>query len=54
MLGLAVVFFFLSIAAAAFGFGGIATTAIESGQFLFGVFVVLFVISLIGGMSSRR
>lgn len=54
MLGLAVVFFFLAIASAAFGFGGIATTAIESAKILFVIFVALFVVALVAGLLRNR
>lgn len=54
MLGLAVVFFLLAIASAVFGFGGIATTAIESAKILFAIFVALFVVSLVAGLFRNR
>ena len=49
MLGWAIVFFIIAIDAAVFGFGGIAGAATGIAQFLFFLFVVLLVISLIAG-----
>jgi len=50
MLWWALVFFIVAMIAAVFGFGGIAAGATTIAQILFVVFLVLFVISLVGGM----
>lgn len=47
MLGWAIFFFLLAIVAAVFGFGGVAAIAVDLGQILFAVFLVLFVLTLI-------
>jgi uncharacterized membrane protein YtjA (UPF0391 family) len=49
MLHYAIVFFVLAIAAAIFGFGGIAASAAWIGKVLFIGFVVLAVVSLLAG-----
>ena len=49
----AVAFLIIGIIAAAFGFGGAAGTAIAGAKILFWVAVVLFVITLIGGLIGR-
>ena len=54
MLGWALFFFIVSIVAAVFGFGGIASAAAGVAQLLFWVFVALFLISLIAGLASGR
>lgn len=46
MLSWAVTFLVLAIVAALFGFGVIATASVQIAQFLFFVFVALFVVSL--------
>lgn len=53
MLYYAAVFFVVALIAAIFGFGGIAVGAIEIAKVLFFIFVVLFVVSLVVGMSRR-
>ncbi|QDT38092.1 DUF1328 domain-containing protein [Stratiformator vulcanicus] len=50
MLYWALMFFIIAIAAAVFGFGGIAAGASSIAQILFFVFLVLFIVSLIGGL----
>ncbi len=50
----AVVFLIIAIIAAAFGFGGVAGTAVAGAKILFWVAIVLFIISLIGGLMGRR
>ena len=50
MLGWAIGFFVAAIAAAVFGFGGIATTFTGIAVVLFWVFLALFVLSLIFGI----
>ncbi|HTR59614.1 MAG TPA: DUF1328 domain-containing protein [Casimicrobiaceae bacterium] len=54
MLNLALLFFIVAILAALFGFGGIAVGAAEIAQVLFFIFLVLFLVSLIAGLSRRR
>ncbi len=51
MLSWALTFFVLALIAAVFGFGGIASASAGIAQFLFFLFVVMFVISLIAGRS---
>jgi uncharacterized membrane protein YtjA (UPF0391 family) len=53
MLGWALTFFIIALIAAALGFGGLAGTAASIGQFLFVVFLVLFVLTLISGTFRR-
>jgi uncharacterized membrane protein YtjA (UPF0391 family) len=50
----AVVFLVIAIIAAALGFGGVAGTAMAGAQMLFWVAIVLFIISVIGGLFGRR
>jgi uncharacterized membrane protein YtjA (UPF0391 family) len=49
----AVVFLIVALVAAALGFGAVAGVAIEGARILFWVAIVLFVISLIGGLLGR-
>ena len=53
MLGWAIMFFVAAIAAAVFGFGGIATTFTGIAVVLFWVFVALVVLSLLFGLGGR-
>ena len=53
MLTWAIAFFIIAIIAAIFGFGGIAVEAVTIGKILFFIFIVLFVISLIGYTRRR-
>ena len=53
MLRWALVFFIVAVIAAAFGFLGIATAAVGIAKLLFFVFLVLFLVSLIGGLTRR-
>lgn len=53
MLHYAAVFFIIAIIAALFGFGGIAAGAVEIAKVLFFVFVILFAVSLVGGLIGR-
>ncbi len=46
----ALIFFIVSIAAAIFGFGGIATGAASVAKVLFYIFIGLFLISLVAGL----
>ncbi len=54
MLHYAAVFFVVAVVAAVFGFGGIATGAVEIAKILFFVFLVLFVGSLVWGLMNRN
>jgi uncharacterized membrane protein YtjA (UPF0391 family) len=47
LLGWAVVFLIVALIAAAFGFGGIAATAVGIAKILFFIFIVIFVVLLI-------
>jgi uncharacterized membrane protein YtjA (UPF0391 family) len=49
----AVVFLIIALVAAAFGFGGVAGTAIAGAKILFWVAIMLFIIALIGGLFRR-
>jgi uncharacterized membrane protein YtjA (UPF0391 family) len=49
----AVVFLVVAVIAAVLGFGGVAGTAMAGAQTLFWVAIVLFIISLIGGLLGR-
>jgi uncharacterized membrane protein YtjA (UPF0391 family) len=53
MLRYAIIFFVIALVAALFGFGGIATGAVEIAKILFFVFLVLFVVSLVAGLIRR-
>jgi uncharacterized membrane protein YtjA (UPF0391 family) len=53
MLTWALVFFIIAIAAAIFGFGGIASGAASIAKFLFFIFLILFVVSLVFGYVRR-
>jgi uncharacterized membrane protein YtjA (UPF0391 family) len=53
MLYYALIFFVVAIIAAALGFGGIATGAVEIAKILFFIFLVLCVVSLIVGLLRR-
>jgi uncharacterized membrane protein YtjA (UPF0391 family) len=54
MLYWAAVFFVIALVAAVFGFGGIAAGAVSIAKILFFIFLVLFIISLLGGMFRGR
>ena len=54
MLYWAVIFFIVAIIAAIFGFGGIAAGASTIAQVLFFVFLVVFLASLIAGLTRRH
>ena len=54
LLHYAIVFLVVALIAAALGFGGVAGTAMEGARILFWVAIILFVISLIGGMMRGR
>jgi len=54
MLRMALAFFIVALIAAAFGFGGIASAAAGIAQILFYIFLVLFLVALIAGVSVGR
>jgi uncharacterized membrane protein YtjA (UPF0391 family) len=54
MLYWAAVFFIIAIVAAVFGFGGVAAGATSIAQMLFGLFVLIAVVSLILGLVRRH
>lgn len=53
LLHYAIVFLVIALIAAAVGFGGVAGVAMDGARILFWVFIVLFVVSLVGGMLRR-
>ena len=53
MIRWALIFFIVALIAAAFGFLGIASAAVGIARLLFYIFVILFLVSLIGGLVSR-
>ena len=53
MLWLAILFLILAFASGALGFGLVAGTAYMAAKVLFFVFIVLFLLSLIGGAARR-
>ncbi|MCP3720471.1 MULTISPECIES: DUF1328 domain-containing protein [Paraburkholderia] len=53
MLYYAIVFFVIAIIAAVFGFGGIAVGAASIAKILFFIFVILFLASLLFGITRR-
>ena len=53
MLNWALMFFVVALLAAIFGFTGIAVAAAGVAKILFYLFLVLFLISLIGGLAKR-
>jgi len=53
MLRLALLFLVVSLIAALFGFGGIAVASAEIAKVVFFIFLVLFVVALLGGMMGR-
>lgn len=54
MLRWAVIFFIVSIVAAFFGFGGVASAAAGMAKVLFFIFVALFLVALISGIAAGR
>ncbi len=54
MLRWAVIFFIISIVAALFGFGGISAAAAGIAKVLFYIFLALFLLALIAGLSVGR
>lgn len=53
LLHYAIVFLVIALIAAAVGFGGVAGVPMDGARILFWVFIVLFVISLLGGLMRR-
>lgn len=53
LLHYAIVFLVVALAAAFLGFGGVAGSAMEGARILFWIAIVLFVVSLIGGLVRR-
>ena len=53
MLRWALGFFIIAIVAAIFGFGGIAVAAAGIAKILFFIFLVLFLVALLGGVVRR-
>jgi uncharacterized membrane protein YtjA (UPF0391 family) len=49
----AIVFLIIALVAAAFGFGGVAGTAMEGARLLFWVAIIIFVITLVAGIVRR-
>jgi uncharacterized membrane protein YtjA (UPF0391 family) len=54
LLHYAVVFLVIALVAAAVGFGGVAGVAMEGARLLFWIFVILFVVALLGGVLRRE
>ncbi|MFZ9500585.1 MAG: DUF1328 domain-containing protein [Beijerinckiaceae bacterium] len=50
----AVAFLLVALVAAALGFGGVAGTAMSGAQMLFWVAIILFVVSAVIGLFTRR
>ena len=53
MLRWALGFFLIAIVAAIFGFGGIAIAAAGIAKILFFLFLILFLVALVGGLVRR-
>jgi uncharacterized membrane protein YtjA (UPF0391 family) len=53
MLRWAIGFFVIALMAALFGFGGIAVAAAGVAKLLFFVFLILFLVALLGGLLRR-
>lgn len=54
MLYMALMFFIVALIAAAFGFTGIAAASAGIAKILFFIFLVLFAVFLISGLTTRR
>lgn len=54
MLGLAILFAILAIIFGIMGFGGAAAVAWTGAKVLFWIFIVLFILSILGGLAWRR
>lgn len=53
LLHYAIVFLVVALVAAAIGFGGVAGFAMEAARMLFWVFIILFLVSFVGGVVRR-
>jgi uncharacterized membrane protein YtjA (UPF0391 family) len=53
LLHYAVIFLIVALAAAFFGFGGVAGTAMDGARLLFWVAIILFGVSLVAGLIRR-
>jgi uncharacterized membrane protein YtjA (UPF0391 family) len=53
MLNWALAFFVIALVAAILGFGGIAVAAAGIAKILFFIFLVLFLVALVGGLVGR-
>ncbi|HLJ15647.1 MAG TPA: DUF1328 family protein [Bryobacteraceae bacterium] len=53
MLGWTITFLIIALIAAAFGFGGIAVAAAGIAKILFFIFLILFLVSLVGSLVRR-
>lgn len=53
LLHYAIVFLVIALIAAAVGFGGVAGVAMDGARILFWVFIILFVVSVVGGLVRR-
>lgn len=54
MLRWALAFFVLALVAALFGFGGLAATSAGIARILFYVFLIVFLVSLVFGLTASR
>lgn len=54
MLYWTLVFLVVALVAGLFGFGGIASASADIAKILFGIFILLFLVSLIVGAVRRR
>ena len=54
MLGWALTFFILAVAAAALGFGGLAGTLAWAAKWLFFAFIILFIVTLVANIIGGR
>jgi len=54
MLQYAVIFLVVALVAAVLGFGALAGTAMEIARILFYIFIVVFLVSLVMGLISRK
>lgn len=54
MLRYAAIFLMIAVVAALFGFGGMAAGAAETARILFYFFLILFVASLVAGLTARK
>ena len=49
----AIVFLVIALVAAALGFGGVTGVAMDGARILFWVFIILFVVSVVGSLLRR-